>query len=131
MTDGEPPRGETTDTVLEALERLQEVIEANSARNRAVIDRMLRVRQLRAEGLSYSEIVTAEEKPLIVEMATDNIAALLQAGAAFRRAEALALHEEGLTMDRIAGLFGVTRQRVSALLREARDARDPASPAAA
>jgi predicted XRE-type DNA-binding protein len=31
------------------------------------------------------------------------------------------LHEEGITMDRIAELFGVTRQRVSGLLREAWD----------
>ena len=31
---------------------------------------------------------------------------------------AWALHREGMTMDEIAKLFGVTRQRVSALLRE-------------
>jgi predicted transcriptional regulator len=35
-----------------------------------------------------------------------------------RRTEARTLHREGLTMDQIAQLFGVTRQRVSALLRE-------------
>jgi DNA-binding transcriptional regulator LsrR (DeoR family) len=38
-----------------------------------------------------------------------------------RRAEARALYAEGLTMDQIAERFGVTRQRVSALLRKARD----------
>ena len=32
--------------------------------------------------------------------------------------EARVLHGEGMTMDQIAKLFGVTRQRVSALLRE-------------
>ena len=45
-----------------------------------------------------------------------------------RRAEARALYDEGLTMDEIATLFGVTRQRVSGLLRkEARAAPDNAA----
>jgi transposase len=35
-----------------------------------------------------------------------------------RRTEARALHGEGMTMDEIAKLFGVTRQRISALLRD-------------
>jgi len=41
---------------------------------------------------------------------------LTAAGADWRREEARALHREGLSMDAIALLFGVTRQRVSALL---------------
>lgn len=35
-----------------------------------------------------------------------------------RRTEARALHHEGVTMDKIARLFGVTRQGVSGLLRD-------------
>ena len=38
-----------------------------------------------------------------------------------RRAEAHALYAEGLTMDQIAERFGVTLQRVSALLRKTRE----------
>ncbi len=43
---------------------------------------------------------------------------LLRVSARLRWAEARALHAEGVTMDKIAALFGVTRQRISGLLRE-------------
>ena len=46
-----------------------------------------------------------------------NMAALETAGAEFRAAQARSLHDEGMTMDTIGELFGVTRQRISALLR--------------
>ena len=45
--------------------------------------------------------------------------ALAEFGARVRRAEAVALYGEGMTMEEIAEKFGVTRQRVSALLRDA------------
>ena len=41
----------------------------------------------------------------------------MSAACRLRRAQAAALHDEGLTMDRIAELFGVTRQRISQILR--------------
>ena len=40
------------------------------------------------------------------------------AGHAWRREQALALQGEQVSINRIAALFGVTRQRISALLRE-------------
>jgi transcriptional regulator len=46
------------------------------------------------------------------------MANLETAGAEFRAAEALALRAEGLTIEAIADLFGVTRQRISALLEQ-------------
>jgi len=55
-----------------------------------------------------------------VELTRDNLATLVEAGSRLRRAEAHALHAEGMTMEQIAELFGVTRQRVSALLRSDR-----------
>ena len=47
--------------------------------------------------------------------------ALDTGGAGVRRAEARALYAEGLTMEQIAERFGVTRQRVSTLLRTAHE----------
>ena len=55
-------------------------------------------------------------KRVIVRLLTESSAALDTAGANVRRAEAEALYAEGLTMEQIAENFGVTRQRVSALL---------------
>jgi DNA repair photolyase len=106
------------DPVLAALEDLVAALEANASRIKRIVDRASAIRTLREAGLSYSEIVQPDDRPLIVELITANIEALMAAGGAVRRAEARALHDEGIPMDRIAELFGVTRQRVSALLRQ-------------
>ena len=45
-------------------------------------------------------------------------ATLARAGSTFRREQAYALQGERVSINRIAALFGVTRQRISALLRE-------------
>jgi predicted transcriptional regulator len=43
---------------------------------------------------------------------------LTQEGNRFRRLEAQALYTEGLTTAQVASVLGVSRQRVSAMLRE-------------
>ena len=108
------------DPVLEALEGLVRALRANQSRIEATIARAERIREQREEGLSYREIESGQERPLIVELTRDNLATLVEAGSRLRRAEARALHAEGMTMEQIAELFGVTRQRVSALLRRDR-----------
>lgn len=73
----------------------------------------------RAQGKPYAAIVAAEDRPLVVELLSDALEELAAAGAAFRRCEARALHADGLSHEAIAALFGVTRQRVGALLKAA------------
>jgi len=70
----------------------------------------------RAKGRPYADLVDEEEKPLVVELLTAVLDELSSAGAAFRRAEARVLHEDGMSQESIARLFGVTRQRVGVLL---------------
>ena len=108
------------DAMFEALDELTDALRENSARNERVIARAERMRQLRQEGRRWSEIVSEEERPLIVELLTRNLDAIGDAGSRVRRLEAHALHNEGMSMERIAKLFGVTRQRISELLRERR-----------
>ena len=108
------------DPVLDALDGLVRALRDNSSRIEATIARAERIREQREAGLSYREIESGEERPLIVELTRDNLAALVEAGSRLRRAEARALHAEGMTMEQIAERFGVTRQRVSALLRSDR-----------
>jgi Homeodomain-like domain-containing protein len=105
------------DEVLDALDELVRALEANADRIGATIERANTIRRQREEGLSYRDIESGQRRPLIVEMTRDNLAALVEAGSRLRRAEARALHAEGMTMEQIAELFGVTRQRVSALLK--------------
>lgn len=108
------------DEVLDALEALAAVI-GDQSHARQINRRAEVIRRRRRAGEGYADIVDSESRPLIVEVLSDYIEELLRASARFRRSEAAALYAEGLTMEQIAELFGVTRQRVSALLREARD----------
>ncbi len=105
------------DEVLKALEELEQAIEANMARARVIQDRIAFIRAERAAGRSYSEIVPSEPTPLIVQMVSESATALDRFGVKLRRAEARRLYDEGMTMEQIAVLFGVTRQRVSTLLK--------------
>lgn len=70
-----------------------------------------------ASGRPLREIVPQEQTPLLVQMLTENAEVLADFGARVRRTEARVLYGEGMTMDQIADLFGVSRQRVSALVR--------------
>src|SRR3954470_14163302 len=109
------------DEFLEALSALENVLADNGRRASLIKKRIARLRRLRANDLPYAEIVSSKEGPLIVQLLTESSAALDGSGANVRRAEARALYAEGLTMDQFAERFGVTRQRVSALLRKTRE----------
>lgn len=107
--------GEHATEALRALDStLQSSIdELTSARAR--VETVLRARE---NGSSWRDICHNEQRPLIVESVTTVLDQLSAVGSRFRRAQAKALHHEGLSMERVAALFGVTRQRVSALLRD-------------
>jgi Homeodomain-like domain len=112
----------TTDTsgdeFLEALVALEEVLADNGKRATLIKKRIAQLRRLRARDTPYAELVASEDGPLIVQLLTESSTKLDTCGATVRRAEAKALYAEGLTMEQIAKSFGVTRQRVSALLRK-------------
>jgi DNA-directed RNA polymerase sigma subunit (sigma70/sigma32) len=81
-------------------------------------ERIREIRAARSAGRPLREVVPREERPLLVQLLTENASLLQSYGTRVRRSEASALHREGMTMDEIARLFGVTRQRVSTLLRD-------------
>ena len=107
------------DAFLKALTTLEAALADNHERAKLIKQRIAQLRRLRAKGTSYAEIVATRDGPLLVQLLTESSAALDTSGASVRRAEARALYSEGLTMDQIAEGFGVTRQRVSTLLRKA------------
>ena len=104
------------DKVLRDLER---ALDANARRMAQIKRRIAEIRRQRSAGRSYREIVEAAKGDLSVQLITEATQALDEVGARVRRTEALALYREGMTMEEIAEKFGVTRQRVSALLRDA------------
>jgi len=109
------------DEFLEALTALEDILVDHGKRSRLIRKRIAQIRRGRAKGASYTELVSNNDSPLIVQLLTESSIALDTGGADVRRAEARALYAEGLTMEQIAERFGVTRQRVSTLLRRAHE----------
>jgi hypothetical protein len=107
------------DEVLAAIEELCVTLREINKRNDLALERAAEIRRQRAAGRTYREIVEDAAGPLVVELTRENLMCLMDAGSRVRRLESKALHDEGMTMEEIARLFGVTRQRVSALLKEA------------
>lgn len=75
-------------------------------------------------GLTYAEVLPLDKRVAMTEQISEAIRTLARDGNRFRRLEARALYGEGLTMAQLAAIFGVSRQRVSMLLREAETASD-------
>jgi hypothetical protein len=107
---------EAEDGPLRALDELVRAAEAMSRTMAALSARAEVIRQGRANGLTYREIVRTGEPPLIAGSLTPSIEQLESAGRRFRQAQARALRAEGMTMEQIAQVFGLSRQRISALL---------------
>ncbi|HXF00940.1 MAG TPA: helix-turn-helix domain-containing protein [Solirubrobacterales bacterium] len=108
------------DPFRKALLELDRVLDLNLEHIAVIKRRIAEIERQHSDGLSYTEIVEGARGPLLVQLVTESRQALDGFGGRVRRAEALALHQEGMTMEAIAERFGVTRQRVSTLLREAR-----------
>ncbi|HWD66271.1 MAG TPA: hypothetical protein VG405_13985 [Solirubrobacteraceae bacterium] len=121
MTSGEPKRAqEDVQAFLRALTELDDALDANLRRGERMKERIAYIQQAVAGGHALRDIVPKEKPPLLVELLTQSAENLAAYGSRVRRLEARALHQEGLTMEQIAGLFRVTRQRVSTLLRDSR-----------
>jgi hypothetical protein len=108
----------TDDAATQALCALMLEIEACTARLAQAHERAEQLLRTRRAGSSWESIVTGEERPLVVEQISSVLASLNTAGADWRREQAAALQAEGVSINRISAMFGVTRQRISALLRD-------------
>lgn len=114
MTNRDAP----TERLIDALTQIEAAAGDNAARSRQLQRRARALRRQLQEGADLVHLIEAEQPPRMVELLSTNMATLETAGSEFRAAEALALRSRGLTIERIAELFGVTRQRISALLRQ-------------
>ena len=104
---------------LSALEALDRALEQNIERAHRMKRRIEELEDACAGGRPIRAIVPNEEPPPLVQLLTESAGTLHEHGSRVRRTEARTLYAEGLTMEQIARLFGVTRQRISVLLREA------------
>jgi hypothetical protein len=106
------------DTAVRALEQLLHEIDRCAVELQDARERAERLLAERRAGHTWLEIVSAEARPLVVERISTVLSSLSGAGSSWRRAQARALQQERVSINRIATLFGVTRQRISALLRD-------------
>ena len=102
--------------VADGMHRLAACLTSASDEMTALASRAQGVGDQVAGGPRLVDVIATEPQPLIVSRMTELIDELADAAAAVRRAEAAQLNAEGLTQGKIAKVFGVTRQRVSALL---------------
>jgi PAS domain S-box-containing protein len=104
------------DEVLDALAAVVEVFDRSARQAEAVHERARELREGRLRGTSYAELMTGAHAPLVTDTMSDLLDGLTDTGSRLRRAEARALHAEGLSMDKISRILRVSRQRVSAII---------------
>jgi hypothetical protein len=118
LAERDPSPAEAPDPAAQALSDLLGVLDTCIAELESARTRARTLLRARRSGQPWLAIVTEESRPLVVEQISAVMAALATAGGAWRREQAHALQSEQVSINRIAALFGVTRQRISALLRE-------------
>jgi PAS domain S-box-containing protein len=111
------------DEVLDALASVLEVFADSARRVEEVDERAEELRAGRHRGASYAELLTDPHARLVLETISELLAGLFEAGSRLRRTEARALYAEGLSMEKISLLLGVSRQRVSAIISSPLDQR--------
>src|SRR5206468_12047113 len=104
------------DSALEALRALIKMLDANEERNRYVRGRAKDIEALLAQGYTWQQVLSTEERPLIIDVLGQSMALLNEVGGRLRREEARRLVAEGMREQDIADLLGVTVDHVQAML---------------
>jgi hypothetical protein len=104
------------DGELAVLDGLADAVEENARDERRLARRIRRLRVGRAAGRTWHDLVTGERQPGVLTLASRILNRLTETSGGLRRVIAHGLRLEGATIAAIAALFGVSHQRVSALL---------------
>jgi PAS domain S-box-containing protein len=99
-----------------ALTAVRQLLERTRDRIDDVAARTEEIQTGRARALSYAELLTGARHPIVLDVLSELLDGLFDAGSRLRRAEARALYADGLSMDKIGSLLRVSRQRVSAII---------------
>lgn len=108
----------TTDQPMtSALEELADAADETAREQQRLASRARRMVQQHRRGWAWSAVLERERKPSAIELLTASARRLVQSGGRFRHALGRALAAEGLSTRQIARHFGVTHQRISAMLK--------------
>jgi PAS domain S-box-containing protein len=111
--------------LFEALDAVVQVLERGRDRLDDVTASAAELRSGRSRGLSYAELLTGARHPLVLDVLSELLDGLFEAGSRLRRAQARALYADTLSMEKIAALLRVSRQRVSAIINSPFGQADP------
>jgi DNA-directed RNA polymerase specialized sigma24 family protein len=115
----------TADEFLDAARNLREAFDGAVAGAETIRQRVDWLEEQRHSGATTAGLVRGGERLVLLEATNATLEALLTAGTRLRRIATQLMYADGLTMDEIARAMGVTRQRVSKLLRSDPDAPGP------
>jgi len=104
--------------LLATLTEIEVALGDNIERSIEIRRRVVAFRAAIGEGAQVSDLVATEGQPRTVAMLSANLAILEDVGSTYRQNLAHTLRSEGMTIRAIGELFGVTRQRISALLKQ-------------
>lgn len=102
---------------LDALDSLAEAVEENARDERILARRIRQVRAGRAAGRSWHSLLDRDRGSALLEVPTRVMRRATEISGLLRRRLTTGLRAEGATIPAIADRFGVTHQRISALLR--------------
>ena len=104
------------DSAVEALQALIRALDANEERVGYVRTRAAQIESLRDQGYTWQQILSTEDRPLIIDVLGQNMSLLVEVAGRFRREEARCLRTEGSKEQEIADLLGVSVDHVQAML---------------
>jgi hypothetical protein len=112
-----PAAADRRDGELATLDELATAVDANARDQRRLAGLIRRLRTARAAGASWQDLLTGEQRPGVLGLTAQILRGVSDASGTLRRQLAQGLRAEGATISAIAAMFGVSHQRVSALLR--------------
>jgi hypothetical protein len=101
-----------------AADELARALRISVADAMIALERLDLFRARRANGTGYDDILADQPERSVVEILSESQERLAQVGATFRRATAKMMASNGISQADIARRFGVSRQRIAALLDE-------------
>ncbi|MEA2828080.1 MAG: hypothetical protein QOG43_2519 [Actinomycetota bacterium] len=112
-----PETEDGRESELAALDDLATAVDANARDQRRLAGLIRRLRTSRAAGGSWKDLLTRQPQPGVLGLTAQILRGVADASGTLRRQLARGLRAEGVTIPAIAAMFGVSHQRVSALLR--------------
>jgi hypothetical protein len=106
---------------LSALEELARTADESARDERLLARRIRYFRDARVKGRPWHDILAKESRPGALQLVAAVLARLTPLSGALRRSLARGLRTEGATLPEIGDRFGVSHQRVSAVLKRSDD----------